>query len=97
MGWKRPLRSSSPTIHPAPPFLLNHILKCHIYTFFKHLQGWGLNYIPGQPVPVPDQAAQFQLPKAQEEKAEAWAVAPLLRFFTQVVSHEHMLPRVSLT
>ena len=28
--WKRPRRSSSPTIHPTPPFLLNHILKCHI-------------------------------------------------------------------
>jgi len=37
IGWKRPLSSSSPTIHPTPSFLLNHILKCHIYTFFKHL------------------------------------------------------------
>ena len=54
IGWKRPLRSSSPTIHPTPPFLLNHILKCHIYRFFKHLQGWGLNHFPGQPVPMPD-------------------------------------------
>jgi len=34
IGWKRPLRSSSPTIHPTPPFLLNRIPKCHIYTFF---------------------------------------------------------------
>jgi len=33
IGWKRLLRSSSPTIHPTPPFLLNHILRCHIYTF----------------------------------------------------------------
>ena len=40
IGWKRPLRSSSPTIHPAPPCLLNHVLKCHIYTFLEHLQGW---------------------------------------------------------
>jgi len=34
MGWKRPLRSSSPTIHPTPPCLLNHIPKCHGYTFW---------------------------------------------------------------
>jgi len=27
-GWKRPLRSSSPTVNPIPPCLLNHILKC---------------------------------------------------------------------
>ena len=40
IGWKRPLRSSSPTIHPTPPCLLNHIPKCHIYTLFEHLQGW---------------------------------------------------------
>jgi len=22
--------------------------------FFEHLQGWGLNHLPGQPVPMPD-------------------------------------------
>jgi len=34
IGWKRPLRSSSPTICPTPPCLLNNIPKSHIYTFF---------------------------------------------------------------
>jgi len=29
IGWKRPLRSSTPTIHPTPPCLLQHIPKCH--------------------------------------------------------------------
>ena len=38
IGWERPLSSSSPTIHPTPPCLLNHVLKCHIYTVFKILQ-----------------------------------------------------------
>ena len=52
IGWKRPL---SPTITPTPPCLLNHVLKCHIYTFFEHLQGWWLRRFPGQPVPMPDQ------------------------------------------
>jgi len=37
-GWKRPLRSSSPTICPTPPRLLNHGLKYRIYTFFEPLQ-----------------------------------------------------------
>jgi len=36
IGWKRPPRSSSPTSNPTPPYLLYHILKCHIYTSFEH-------------------------------------------------------------
>jgi len=54
-GWKRPLRSSSSSINltlPTPP--LNHVPKCHIYTSFKYLQGWGLNHFPWQPVPMLD-------------------------------------------
>jgi len=34
-GWKRPLRSSSPTVNPTPPCLLNHVLKCHSYKFLN--------------------------------------------------------------
>ncbi|KAK4826037.1 hypothetical protein QYF61_003936 [Mycteria americana] len=40
-GWKRPLRSSSPTVNlalPSPP--LHHVPKHHIYMPFKYLQGW---------------------------------------------------------
>ena len=48
------LRSLCPTIHPTPPCLLNHILKCHIYTFFEPLQGWGLRHFLGHPIPMPD-------------------------------------------
>jgi len=55
MGWKRPLRSSSPTANPTPPCLLNHVPKGHIHTLFKHLQGWGLHHLPSQPIPTPDQ------------------------------------------
>jgi len=40
IGWKRPLKSSCPTITLTPPCLLNHVMKCHICTFFEHLQGW---------------------------------------------------------
>ena len=53
LGWKKPLRSSSPTINltlPSPP--LSHAPKHHVYTAFKHLQGWWLHRFPGQPVPV---------------------------------------------
>ena len=55
LDWKRPLRSSSPTVNltlPSPP--LNHFPKCHISTSFKYLQGWWLNHFPGQPVPMLD-------------------------------------------
>ncbi|KAK4816001.1 hypothetical protein QYF61_010869 [Mycteria americana] len=55
IGWKRPLRSLSPTVNltlPRPP--LNHISKCHVQTSFKYFQGWQLNHFTGQPVPVLD-------------------------------------------
>ncbi|KAK4825514.1 hypothetical protein QYF61_000027, partial [Mycteria americana] len=55
IGWKRPLRSSSPTINltlPRPP--LHHVPKHLIQTPFKYLQGWRLNPFPGQPVPMLD-------------------------------------------
>ncbi|KAK4828379.1 hypothetical protein QYF61_026117, partial [Mycteria americana] len=55
IGWKRPLRSSSPTINltlPGPP--LHHVPKHLIQTSFKYLQGWRLNHFPGQPVPMLD-------------------------------------------
>ncbi|NWI67659.1 AFF3 protein, partial [Todus mexicanus] len=44
LGWKRPLRSSSPTVSPVlpnPP--LNHVPKHHICTSFKYLQEWPRN------------------------------------------------------
>ena len=52
-GWNRPL-NSSPTVPPTPPRLLNHIPKCHIYTFIEHLQGRWLSHLPGQPIPMSD-------------------------------------------
>ncbi|KAK4810580.1 hypothetical protein QYF61_007317, partial [Mycteria americana] len=55
VGWKRPLRSLSPTVNltlPRPP--LHHVPKRHIYTAFKYLQGWRLNHFPGQPLPMLD-------------------------------------------
>jgi len=41
LGWKRPLRSLSPTVNltlPSPP--LHHVPKCHIHTSFEYPQGW---------------------------------------------------------
>ncbi|KAK4828799.1 hypothetical protein QYF61_000856 [Mycteria americana] len=55
IGWKRPLRSSSPTVNltlPRPP--LYHVPKHLIQTSFKYLQGWRLNHFPGQSVPMLD-------------------------------------------
>ena len=80
IDWKRPLRSSSPTINPTLPCLLNHITKCHVYTFFEHLQGWGLHPLPGQPVPMPDRSfskeifpsIQSKPPLTQLEDIKIW-------------------------
>ncbi|KAK4814695.1 LOW QUALITY PROTEIN: hypothetical protein QYF61_025521 [Mycteria americana] len=55
IGWKRPLRSSSPTVNltlPSPP--LHHVPKHLIQISFKCFQGWRLNHFPGQPVPMLD-------------------------------------------
>jgi len=41
-------------MHPTPPCLLSHVLKCPIYTAFEPLQGWGLYHRPGQPGPIPE-------------------------------------------
>ena len=80
IGWKRPLRSSSPTSHPTTPCLLNHILKWHIYMFFKHLQGWGLNHLPGQPVPMPEHSFSKEIfPNIQSK--------PPLRQLQAIASH----------
>ena len=55
LGWKRPWRSSSPTMNITPPSLpLNHVPEHHIYKSFKYLQGWRLSRFPGQPVPMLD-------------------------------------------
>jgi len=82
VGCKRSPRSSSPTICPIPPCLLNHIPKCHIYTFFKHLQGWGLDDLPGQPVPMPDRSFSKEIfPDIQSKppltQLEAIAYCPI--------------------
>ncbi|KAK4807219.1 hypothetical protein QYF61_024339 [Mycteria americana] len=48
IGWKRPLRSSSPTVNltlPRPP--LYYVHKHLIQTSFKYLQGWRLNHLTG--------------------------------------------------
>ncbi|KAK4817943.1 hypothetical protein QYF61_003373 [Mycteria americana] len=68
-GWKRPLRSSSPTINltlPRPP--LHHVPKHLIQTSFKYLQGWRLNHFPGQPVPMLDNPfSEVKFPKIQSK------------------------------
>jgi len=38
-GWERPLRTS-PTAHPTPPRLLNHVPRCHLHADFEPLQGY---------------------------------------------------------
>ncbi|KAK4807192.1 hypothetical protein QYF61_024312 [Mycteria americana] len=69
IGWKRPLRSSSPTVNltlPKPP--LHHVPKHLIQTSFKYLQGWRLNHFPGQPVPMLDNPfSEVKFPNIQSK------------------------------
>ncbi|KAK4806202.1 hypothetical protein QYF61_001126 [Mycteria americana] len=69
IGWKRPLRSSSPTVNltlPRPP--LHHVPKHLIQTSFKYLQGWRLNHFPGQPVPMLDNPfSEVKFPNIQSK------------------------------
>jgi len=51
-GWKRPLRSPSPTINPSPP-CPSSFPWCHIHTVLEHLQGQWLHHLTGPPMPVP--------------------------------------------
>jgi len=55
-GWERPSRSPSPTsIQPYYPnsndIPLSHGPEHHIQEVFKHIQGWSLNHLPGEPIP----------------------------------------------
>lgn len=50
LGLKKHL-TSSPAVNPG----LNHVPTHHVYTMsFNHPQGWQLNHVPGQPVPMFD-------------------------------------------
>ncbi|KAK4812136.1 hypothetical protein QYF61_000977 [Mycteria americana] len=68
-GWKRPLRSSSPTVNltlPSPP--LHHVPKHLIQMAFKYLQGWRLHHFPGQPVPMLDNpSSEVKFPNIQSK------------------------------
>jgi len=69
-GWKRPRRSSHPTITSTPPCLLNHVPKCNIHVVFEPLQGWGLPHCPGQPGPTPDHSVSKEIfPNIQSKPA----------------------------
>ncbi|KAK4832342.1 hypothetical protein QYF61_021871 [Mycteria americana] len=83
IGWKRPLRSSSPTVNltlPRPP--LNHVPKHLIQMSFKYLQGWQLNHFPGQPLPMLDNPfSEVKFPNIQSKpplaQLEAFSSCPI--------------------
>ncbi|KAK4816273.1 hypothetical protein QYF61_014345 [Mycteria americana] len=73
IGWKRPLRSSSPTVKltlPRPPRY--HVPKHLIQTSLKYFQGWQLNHCPGQPVPMLDNPfSEVKFPNIQTKPTMA--------------------------
>jgi len=53
--------------------------------FFKHLQGWGLNHLPGQPVPMPDHSFSKEIfpniqPKPPLTRLKAIASRPVTSY-----------------
>ena len=86
IGWKGPLRSSSPTTNPTPPCLLNPVPKGHIHTVFEPLQGWGLHHCPRQPGSRPDHSFSEEVfPNLQSEpplmQLEAIASRPIAGYW----------------
>ncbi|KAK4827587.1 hypothetical protein QYF61_019489 [Mycteria americana] len=69
IGWKRPLRSSSPAVNVTlPRSPLYHVPKHLIQTSFKYFQGWRLNHFPGQPVPMLDNPfSEVKFPNTQSK------------------------------
>lgn len=52
--WKRPSKSSSPTISPAPPKSPpDHVPRWLIQMSIKHFQRWWLHHFPGHLIPMP--------------------------------------------
>jgi len=97
IGWKSPLRSLSPTVHPTPPFLLNHAPRCHIYTFFEPFQGWGLPHCPGQPGPMPDHSFRKEIfPNLQSKpplmQPEAIAPCPMASYLGEQTNPPSLPP-----
>ncbi|KAK4813343.1 hypothetical protein QYF61_026639 [Mycteria americana] len=86
IGWKRPLRSSSPTINlTLPRRPLHHVPKHLIQTAFKYLQGWRLNHFPGQPVPMLDNPfSEVKFPNIHSKpplaQLEAISSRPITRY-----------------
>ncbi|KAK4807436.1 hypothetical protein QYF61_001987, partial [Mycteria americana] len=90
IGWKRPLRSSSPTANltlPKPP--LHHVPKHLIQMSFKYLQGWGLHHFPGQSVPMLDN------PLGEEKFPNIQSKPPLaqLEAISSLVESEEVSPQ----
>jgi len=83
--------SAGGEVNPTPPGLLNHVLKC---TLFKHLQGWGLHHLLGQPVPVHDHSFRKEIfPNSQSKppltQLEAVASRPISTVPSPYIKGKH--------
>lgn len=50
--WKRPLRSRSPSCAQSPRCHSDQGAECHVQSRLEPLRGWGLQHLPGIPIPV---------------------------------------------
>lgn len=51
LGWKKPLRSASSISDPTPPCQVQQGTERHVQSLLKHLQGWWLHHLSGEPIP----------------------------------------------
>jgi len=70
---------------PAPPCLIDRLLKCHVWAVFEPPQGWRLHRRPGQPVPMPEHFLSEEIfPNTQSKpplmQLEAIASHPVTRY-----------------
>lgn len=72
--WFIPLRSLSPTVTPALPWLLlNSVPRCHIYKYFERFQRWQFYHSHEQPVPMlGNPLSEASFPNMQSEPPLAW-------------------------
>jgi len=95
LGWKRPLRSSSPIVHLPPMLPTNHVPIYSIFPFLKHLHGQWLHHLPGQPVTAPDSSyweeihpdIQTEPPLVQLEAISSCPIANLCYSYYMAQAH----------
>ena len=72
-----------------------HVPQCHTHIFLEHLQGLRLQYLPGQPVPLPHHFSRELFPNIQSEIG--WVLGHSRNRLLPLFSCAFWWPKKSLT